>query len=182
MSKVMLALCVASFMFSGATSATAQAGNGPLTPVASTPGDAASRAAREIGTMDTAATYDSRALRIELQWGDLRVVRGARGPVVGNVGLFRSFNVEKLVAGSSQAEAEARLFRGHHRPGAIAGALGALTFGVGLALSTNSSNNGATPIVVIAGLGTMLWGAQRLNGAYAALSRSIWWYNRDLAR
>jgi hypothetical protein len=28
----------------------------------------------------------------------------------------------------------------------------------------------------------MVWGAERFHTAFSALSRSLWWYNRDLVR
>jgi len=126
------------------------------------------------------ATYDARALRIESHWGSKQIVRGADGPVVGTAGVFRTADVAQIVAGSPRAEAEARLFKASHRSGAVASALGALTFGVGLIATTNSSNNAATPILMIGGLGSILWGARRLDSAYSSLSRAVWWYNRDL--
>jgi hypothetical protein len=108
-------------------------------------------------------------------------VKGPHDLVVGKAGLFRTANVGKIVAGSSRAESEARLFHGHHRPGAIAASLGAVTFVVGLVTSTSSSSSAATPALMVAGVGGMIWGARRLNTAYTSLSRAIWWYNRDLA-
>jgi len=139
--------------------------------------------AQEIGepnAPELEAGYDARALRIESHWGIMRIVRGADGPVVGTAGVFRTANVEKIVAGSPRAESEARLFRGSHRRGAVASTLGALTFGVGLVATTSTSSNAATPILMIGGLGAMFWGARRLDDAYGSLSRAIWWYNRDL--
>lgn len=122
------------------------------------------------------------ALRLESHWGRVRVVRGADGPVAGTAGIFRTANFEKIVAGSSRAEAEARLFKAEHRLGAIASALGATTFVVGLVTSANNSNNAATPALIIGGAGAMFWGARRLNSAYSSLSRAVWWYNRDTVR
>ncbi len=184
MSKLILALCLAaSIAILGSVPASAQSEKGERTVVGSKSGDAVAPASEPvIARAEPDSTYDSRALRLESHWGNLQIVRGAEGPIVGRVGVFRTANVEKTVAGSARAESEARLFKASHRPGAIASAVGALTFGVGLVASSNSSNNAATPILVIGGIGTMLWGAQHLNAAYAALSRAIWWYNRDFAR
>lgn len=120
------------------------------------------------------------ALRLESHWGSMSIVRGADGPVVGTAGLFRSVDVEKIVAGSPRAEAEAAHFRASHRKGVIASALGVLTFGVGLVATTNMSNNAATPILMVGGIGAVIWGARRFDSAYSSLSRAVWWYNRDL--
>ena len=63
---------------------------------------------------------------------------------------------------------------------AIAAAAGAIMYwavtyqGTGFRLSTVGL------ILMIAGAGALGWGAQHLNTGYSALSRSLWWYNRDL--
>ncbi len=134
------------------------------------------------GAPDSASSYDTQALRLESHWGEYRVIRGAKGPIVGTVGPVRSFDVEQLVARSPVAAAEARVFQSNRVPASIVGITGALSFVTGVVLASNSSNNASTPLLVIVGTGAMFWSAQRLNTAYAALSRSIWWYNRDLKR
>jgi hypothetical protein len=103
--------------------------------------------------------YDARALRLESGWTGINIVRGVKGPVVGRVGLFRTRNVAGAVAGSFRAESEVRIFRADHKPGAIAGGVGAVTFLAGIVASSNSSNSAATPILIIAGAGTMVWSA-----------------------
>lgn len=131
---------------------------------------------------DTLGNYDSQALRLESHWGDYRVVKGREGQVVGTVGLLRSFDVEKLVSKSPVAAAEARVYQSNHLPGSIVGTAGGIAFVTGLIMSSNSSNNASSPVLVIFGAGAMAWGASHLNTAYSALSRAIWWYNRDLPR
>ena len=128
----------------------------------------------------TEESYDVQALRLESHWGQYHILRGADGAVVGKAGVFRTADVEKIVAGSARAETEAKLFRVSHRSGAIATTLGALTFVGGLIASTNSSNSAATPIIMIGGLGGVLWGMRRFDSAYSSLSRAVWWYNRDI--
>ena len=128
------------------------------------------------------SSYDSRALRLEADWGRLRILQGVDGLVVGTAGLFKTVNAEKIVAGSARAETEAKLFRESHRRGALASAVGAVTFVVGVVATTNNANNAATPVLMIAGAGGMFWGARQLNSAYSSLSRAVWWYNRDLPR
>lgn len=161
----------------------AQSEKGDLTVTGSKWAEAVAAASEASGVAaGTDTGYDSRALRLESNWGRLRILRGADGLVVGTAGVFRTADVEKIVAGSARAEAEARLFRASHRPGALAGALGAVTLGVGIIASANNSNNAATPVLMIAGAGAMFWGARQINSAYSSLSRAIWWYNRDVAR
>ena len=131
---------------------------------------------------DSSHSYDAQALRFETHWGSADIIRGVNGPVIGTVGWFRDFDVEKLVASSPQAVTEARVFKSNNFRGSLVGGLGALTLGIGALVTANSSNNAASPILIIAGAGVMVWGAQQLNAGYSALSRALWWYNRDLTR
>jgi hypothetical protein len=134
------------------------------------------------GNSDSARAYDFQALRYEARWGRADIKRGASGTVIGTVGWFRKFDVEQLVSSSPRAAAEARVFRSENFHGTLAGSVGLLTFVTGLVLSSNSSNNAASPILIIAGAGGIAWGAQHLQLGYAALTRAFWWYNRDLSR
>lgn len=135
-----------------------------------------------VSVSDGSSGYDARALRLESGWTGVSIVRGVNGPVVGRVGLFRTENVGEAMSGSFRAESEVRIFRADHKPGAIAGGVGAVTLLAGIVASSNSSNSAATPMLIIAGAGTMIWSARRLSSAYASLSRAVWWYNRDVAR
>lgn len=153
-------------------------------PVAAPESGASSRSVSEQATLrsDSAHKYDAQALRFESNWGNIRIIRGANGPIVGTAGWFRTFDVEKLVAASPPARAEARVYETNNLRGSIVGGLGALTLGVGVVVAANSSNNASSPVLIIAGAGAMAWGARQMSIAYSALSRSLWWYNRDLAR
>jgi hypothetical protein len=131
---------------------------------------------------DSTRGYDGQALRFESSWGNVKVIRGADGPVVGNIGWFRSFDVEKLVAASPSARAEARVYKTNNFRGSVVTTVGALAAAIGIVVVANSSNNASSPILIIGGVGAMGWGAQHFHAAYSALSRSLWWYNRDLAR
>ena len=131
---------------------------------------------------ESARAYDAQALRIESHWGDFRIIRGAEGPVLGTVGLFRSYDVEKLMAQSPLALAQARVYQANKVPGSIVGIAGIATVLTGIVVAGNSSNNASSPILIIAGGGAMLWSARHLHDAYGALSRAVWWYNRDLVR
>ncbi len=130
---------------------------------------------------DSTSGYDGRALRYESYWGNAKIIRGADGPVVGTAGWFRSFDVENVVASSPPALAEARVFKTNNFRGSVVGTIGALATVVGVVVAANGSN-AASPILIIGGVGAMGWGAQHLNKGIAALSRSLWWYNRQLAR
>jgi len=132
--------------------------------------------------IDSSRRYDSQALRFESRWGSADIKRGTDGASVGTVGWFRGFDVEQLVATSPRAVAEARSFRTDNFRGSLATSAGALTLLTGIAVTSNSSNNAASPVLIILGVGGIAWGAQHLQLGYSALSRAFWWYNRDLSR
>lgn len=137
---------------------------------------------RVTATTDSAHSYDARALRFESSWGNIRIIRGADGEVVGTGGWLRNVEMEKLVASSPNALSQARLYEKNNFRGSLVGTVGAVTSVVGLMLTTNSSNSAASPALIIGGVGAMVWGVQHVNMSYSALSRALWWYNRDLAR
>jgi hypothetical protein len=133
-------------------------------------------------TSDSTRGYDGQALRYESYWGNATIIRGADGPVVGTAGWFRSFDVEKLVAASPLAQAEARRYNTSNYRGSIVGSIGAAATLIGVVVTANGSNNASSPILIIGGIGAMAWSAQEFKTAYGALSRSLWFYNRDVAR
>ncbi|HEV7838157.1 MAG TPA: hypothetical protein VGO75_08845 [Gemmatimonadaceae bacterium] len=126
--------------------------------------------------------YEGQALRYESYWGSARIIRGADGPLVGTAGWFRSFDVEKLVAASPPARAEARVYKSNSFRASVIGIVGATATVVGVVVVANGSNNASSPVLIIGGVGAMVWGAERFHTAFSALSRSLWWYNRDLVR
>jgi len=131
---------------------------------------------------DSATRYDSQALRFESSWGSANIMRGSKGELVGTVGWFRSFDVEKLVQSSPQAAAAAKDFSVSNYRGSLVTTIGASLVAVGLIIASNNSNNASTPVLIIAGAGGIGWGLTHINASYAALSRALWWYNRDVAR
>jgi hypothetical protein len=131
---------------------------------------------------DSAESYDARALRIETQMGEYRIVRGLEGPVVGKIGLFSRPDVAALVAPSENAMREGREFNRNHGPGMLAGITGAAIFAFSLAASHAAGPNWGLTTGTVGGAMLMLYGTIRLDKAYSALSKSIWWYNRDLKK
>jgi hypothetical protein len=128
-------------------------------------------------------SYDDSALRLEGHLGDVRIVRGAQSIVLGRIGVFRGVDVAKLVSRSEQATAEARQFSHDYGPGTWLAALGIATLGGAIGASQiHDLNRGITTGLTIAGTALIVYGGGRLENAYNALSRSIWWYNRDLKR
>ena len=149
-------------------------------PAATSEAGSSAGGARTLQASDSSRGYDAQALRFESRWGSADIVRGAGGTVIGTVGWFRDFDVEKLVESSPHAVVEARAFKTNNFRGSLVGGLGAVTLVTGAILTANTSNNAASPILMVAGAGAVAWGASHLNAGYSALSRAMWWYNRDL--
>jgi hypothetical protein len=179
-SRILRALLIGASV--SAATAGAQTASHAAPSVAKSEAGAATVPARAVAAGDSSRTYDTQALRFESRWGSANIIRGASGTAVGTAGLFRDFDVEKLVSSSPQAVIEARAFKTNNFRGSLVGGLGATTVVVGAILTSNSSNNAASPILMVAGAIATAWGVQHLNMGYAALSRAMWWYNRDLTR
>ena len=127
--------------------------------------------------------YDENALRLEGHNGDLRIVRGAQGTLLARISGFRSTDVAKLVAPSEQAMAEARIFSHDYIPGSWIAGLGIATMGAAIVASRIDDINRAIPTgLTISAAALLIYGGGRLQNAYNALARSIWWYNRDLKK
>ena len=129
------------------------------------------------------ATYDENALRIDQHRGTISIVRGVSETVVAKVGAFRGVDVARIVSASPNAVAEAKIFEHDYRPGTWIVSLGVATLGVALGSYRIADLNQAIPTgFTIAGVSLITYGGWRLGNAYRALSKSIWWYNRDLKR
>jgi len=134
-------------------------------------------------TAQEGATYDDNALRLEGHIGDVRIVRGAQGTVLGKIGVFRGIDVAKLVSPSEKATIEAKNFAHDYAPGTWLTSLGIATLGAAIGVSRiHDVNSSITTGLMLAGTGLIVYGGGRLQNAYNALSRSVWWYNRDLTR
>jgi hypothetical protein len=128
-------------------------------------------------------SYDENALRIESRLGDLQIVRGTQNVVVARAGVFRGPKVTPLVSESENALAEARAFEREYDPGQYIVALGIATLGASVGASRIPDINLAIPVSLsVASASLIAYGGVKLNRAYRALSRAIWWYNRDLKR
>ena len=128
-------------------------------------------------------SYDENALRLEGHLGDVRIVRGSQGTIMGRIGVIRGVDVASLVSPSEKATVEAKSFAHDYGPGTWLTAAGIATLGAAIGVSRISDvNRGITAGLTLAGTGLLVYGAGRLEDAYNALSRSIWWYNRDLKR
>lgn len=134
-------------------------------------------------TAQEGTSYDDNALRLEGHVGDVRIVRGAQGTVLGKVGVFRGIDVGKLVSSSEEATIEAKNFAHDYGPGTWLTSLGIATLGAAIGVSRiHDVNSSIATGLMLAGTGLIVYGGARLESAYNALSRSVWWYNRDLKR
>ncbi|MDQ6770473.1 MAG: hypothetical protein M3Z54_10855 [Gemmatimonadota bacterium] len=127
--------------------------------------------------------YDENALRVESRLGNLRIVRGIQGTVVARTGVFRGPRVANLLTQSDSAVAEARVFERDYLPGEIAASLGIATLGAALGAARIPDINSAIPSgLTAASVILIAYGGSKLESAYRALSKAIWWYNRDLKK
>ena len=125
--------------------------------------------------------YDQNALRLDGNFGDVSIVRGIDGTVVGKISFFRGIDVAKVVEASPNAVTEAREFQRNYRPGTIVLGLGLISLGASVGASQfHDMNRGITTGLTIATVGLITYGGGRLQKAYNALHKSLWWYNRDL--
>jgi hypothetical protein len=128
-------------------------------------------------------TYDENALRVDQHRGAISIVRGVSETVVVKVGAFRAFDVAGIVSPSPNAVAQAKIFEHDYRPGTWILSLGTATLGVAIGTYRIAHLNQAVPTgLTIAGVSLITYGGWRLGNACRALSKSIWWYNRDLKR
>jgi len=129
------------------------------------------------------SSYDNNALRAESRRGDLQIVRGKEGIVVARAGVFRAPQVANLVRGSDNAVAEAKIFEHNFQPGQSFLALGIVTMGAALGVSRiDGVNTWISTGLTVASVALITYGGTKLESAYRALSKAIWWYNRDLSR
>jgi hypothetical protein len=127
------------------------------------------------------AKYDESALRLEGHGGDLRIVRGVQGTVVAHIGGFRTPDVSAIVSPSEKAMIEAKSFAHDYGPGNWIAAAGIVALGAGIGVSRiHDADRSMATGLAVSGAALILYGGTRIQSAYNALTRSIWWYNRDL--
>jgi hypothetical protein len=127
--------------------------------------------------------YETNALRVDESRGNIKIVRGVSEAVVARVGVFRGTDFSSVVSPSPNAVAQAKIFEHNYRPGTLLISLGVATLGGAIGASRIDGLNQAIPTgLTIVSVGLITYGGSRLEDAYRALSRSIWWYNRDLKK
>lgn len=132
-----------------------------------------------------ACTYDECALRLEPAWFGEALVRGQSGAKVGLVGGFGGPRLGHIAQQSDSARLYLRAYDRDYTPGALTATLGAGAATVAwLAAAANEGTHERRNWTIIALASTWVtWhGARRVERAHRALSRGIWWYNRDLPR
>lgn len=129
------------------------------------------------------SSYDDNALRVESRRGNLQIVRGVRGTVVARSGVFHGPNVAGLVTRSDSALAEAKVFERDFQPGQYVIAAGIATLGAAIGVWRIHGINTVIPTgLTIVSVSLITYGGTKLESAYRALSKAIWWYNRDLKK
>jgi len=137
--------------------------------------------ATAVGAQDS--SYDDNALRVESRRGNLQIVRGIQDSVVSRSGVFRGPRVASLVIRSDSALAQAKIFERDFQPGQYLTAIGIATLGAAIGIWRISDINAAIPTgLTIVSVSLITYGGAKLESAHRALSRAIWWYNRDLGK
>lgn len=131
--------------------------------------------------------YDLCALRME----GAHLVRGVHGERVGKISLFRFTRIEPLfMTPSDSAIGYARVFDRDYPTGVLMYWTGVIVSPAALAFvlkrreqdSRFATRDGVLIGVAIAGIALEFGGVKKMLRARRALSRAIWWNNRDLAR
>ena len=188
MSKIFLALAFSAAVIAPGSTVGAQVRESEVATASKSASPAASASTRSTNVVapsasvpDSSRDYDAQALRFETSWGNVSILRGASNSVVGTAGWFRDPELAKLLASSPRALTEARAYETNNFRGSLVGSVGALATLVGIVVTANGSNDASSPMLIIGGVSSMVWGAQHLSISYSALSRALWWYNRDLS-
>ncbi|HJR63610.1 MAG TPA: hypothetical protein VJ803_07890 [Gemmatimonadaceae bacterium] len=134
---------------------------------------------------EDACSYDTCALRVERRFWGSDLVRGAAGERMSGLGFFGA-DLTGLVQRSDSAVHYARLYRRDQRVSTVLAVVGGLATVIALAkadpFDADSDPGGAEWAVLVGGLGVVLASGHYQSSASRALSRAIWWYNRDLPR
>lgn len=130
-------------------------------------------------SMEQERAYDARALRL---WdGDL--LEGQKGESVARFGFFRPPAARKLFESSDSATRYLDVVEDTYTSGRVLWFAGQIASAAGLVMSFSSD-----PGVQRGGFGAqaagfvVVWlGQRRVTRAREAMSRAVWWYNRDVA-
>lgn len=132
--------------------------------------------------IDQPCSYDGCALRLTLNFGSWRIVRGVEGTPIGSLGIFTAPDLVPMFSGVPPAADEVRPFRRlYTRSAALIWGGAAVLFG-GAVVSASQGGSAAANTVGLAGLATLAYGGWRHGKSVDVLSRAIWLYNRSLPR
>ena len=127
--------------------------------------------------------YDENALRVVSRQGTMQILRGVEGTVASRAGIFHGPRVADLVAQSDSALAEAKIFERDYQPAQWLLATAIVSLGAAIGASRiNDINPFIQGGLIATTFISFAFGAKKLDSAYQALSKAIWWYNRDLKR
>ncbi|HEU4629055.1 MAG TPA: hypothetical protein VFS08_04895 [Gemmatimonadaceae bacterium] len=129
---------------------------------------------------DQPCTYARCALRVEDGWFSRRLVRGPEATVVARLG-FGGPSLASIVQRSDSAVAHARRYQSAQRTGDIVSLIGTVgTVAALFALDDESGARDEAIAVNIASVVVFVVGQSFHFKAQRELSRSLWWYNRDV--
>lgn len=132
----------------------------------------------------TACTYDACSLRVEGR----QVLRGYAGDDVLTLGTWGAASLAPFVTAPDSAVHYAAEFDRHYTPGTRSATIGALGILIGSLLvqarapSSSPFDRENLPVVgsIVVSVAVFTYGMRRLDRATRALSRAIWWHNRNL--
>ena len=127
-------------------------------------------------------SYDQCALRVD----GPRLLRGHDGVSVGRLGLLGAPRLVELVGTSDSALVHAREFDANYNTGTRLSFLGALLITPvivnALRGGTGTMQRNHQVVLTLSGSALILVGGIKSRRAQAALSRALFWHNRDLPR
>ena|SRR5437762_4845792 len=147
-------------------------------------GSGAHSGVRPSGESDVEPTcdYDRCALRLTLNFGTWRIVRGIDETTVGSFGLLSAPKLSSLVSEVPAAAKMASHFRSRYtRSRALIWGGAGVAF-LGSVVAMNNSAHAPGLAVGVVGLAAMIVGGRDFGRTIDILSKSIWLYNRELPR
>lgn len=146
-------------------------------PAAATAQDATRTATTSDGQP---CSYDSCVLRVEDGWFSRRLVRGPEGTVVARLG-FGGPSLASIVQRSDSAVVHARRYQSAQRTGDIVSLVGTVGSIAALFALDDSGSRDEAIAVNVASVVVFIVGQSFHFRAQRELSRSLWWYNREVS-
>lgn len=134
---------------------------------------------REKSTPNDSTRRETMMLRIEPATDGDKIYRGLEAEPIASIGGWRGVDLEKIVTPSLQALKEAHTYNQNYFRGNVLIFSGIGFFGAALAAHQLGNGGGTLPLAV-GGFVALKFGFNRVNLAYRAASKAVWWYNHDL--